>query len=99
VSDRWQDDEARARRVRAFLGDVVEARERLASAEEVDVSGLDAWMRRRQDGLVAGARKGLDAAIWMALTDRSAPPVDDVAAAAEVDVAHVEAVRARVSGR
>lgn len=80
-----------------LLGEVERFSRQLQAAEAIASAGdLDAWMQRRADDQVPGARKGLDAAIYMALSDVSEPPAEDVAAAAGRTVEYVESVRARI---
>lgn len=93
--DRWQDDPGRAEQIRAWLGDVERARlaredadARLPTADRVDLPRLQA----RADG----ARKGVDAAIMMALAAKVGVPSDEIARRAGVESAHVEALRARL---
>jgi hypothetical protein len=98
VSDRWQESAERTRRIRARLGEVEESRIRLEATEALARGNLDTWSRRRSDERLAGNRKGLDAAIGMALYDKADVPVELIAEAAGVDVNHVERVRARLKG-
>jgi hypothetical protein len=84
VSDRWQDDPARAPAVAWLLGEVARKRGELdaARAAAADASAPAherAELRRR----ALGAEVGLRAAIGMAALDRSAPPDDEIAAAAD----------------
>jgi hypothetical protein len=98
VTDRWQDDHDRRARIVGLLAEVERFRlEREAAIGIASARDLDDWMQRRADDRVLASRKGLDAAIYIALADASRPPVDDVAAAAGETVEYVEAVRERVN--
>lgn len=100
VSDRWQDDLGRADHIRAWLDEVAAMRAQLdARTAEAAAGDLDRWMQRRAEDLAAGARKGLDASIWMALAAKVGVPPEEIARAAGVDLAYVEQVRARIGGR
>lgn len=96
MTDRWQDNEARAHRIRARLADIENARIALQAATAIAAAKKEPWLQRRTDEIEVGKRKGLDGAIGMALYDPADIPLEDIADAARVPLAHVEAVRDRL---
>lgn len=98
--DRWQDDLERAEQIRAWLDEVASTKAQLdARIAEAGAGDLDRWMQRRADEIAVGARKGLDAAIWMASSAAVGVPLEEIAVAAGEDLEYVEAVRKRIGGR
>jgi hypothetical protein len=97
VSGRWQDDPARAERVRGLLAEVAERRLELRTAvEEAQDRDRPSYALHDVDARVRGATRGLDAAVGMAVLDGTPPPDDDIADAAGIEVADVDALRARL---
>jgi hypothetical protein len=97
--DRWQDDPARADRIVGRLAEVERAHRRLVAAQVAAKDpNQERWMLRRSADLAAGARKGLDGAIGMALYDQAQVPVEEIAQAAGETVEYVERVQARLRG-
>jgi hypothetical protein len=98
--DRWQDDDERRARIVGLLSEVDRFRRQLEAAEALAAAtDLEPWARRRADDRLPGARKGLDASIYIALADVAKPPAQDVADAAAVPLEYVEAVRERIERR
>jgi hypothetical protein len=98
VSDRWQDDPERAARITPLLADVERRRAALDQAQtaaaEEDVPRHEVAERAAR---VRGAGAGLSAAVSTAFFDRSAPPDEDIAAAAGWTVAEVAELRNRLN--
>jgi hypothetical protein len=95
MDDRWQDDPDS--RVPGLLAEIARHRRELDRADAAMQAGCESrYEHSQRSAHQRGARQALDAAIGMAVLDRTPPPDADVADAAGIDADAVEAVRARL---
>jgi hypothetical protein len=95
MDDRWQDDPSS--RVPGLLAEIARHRRELDRADEAMQAGCESrYEHSQRSAHQRGARQALDAAVGMAVLDRTPPPDDEVAAAAGLEVAAVAAVRTRL---